>query len=115
MKTDPNKGCANERENFFWAFVHDCIAHPLMALTGYAAWALRFHNYTSHRAWPRTHKVTCNFYTRVYAKNEVDAQILQRIEDGLRHAGASFVTEGSMTPYGYVYDVMILEWSNHVS
>lgn len=100
MKTDPN-----EKENMLWAFIHDAIAHPLMALTGY----------TSHRAWPRTHKVTYNFYTRVYAKNEVDAQILQRIEDGLRHAGASFVTEGSMTPHGYVYDVMILEWSNHVS
>lgn len=52
MKTDPN-----EKENMLWAFIHDAIAHPLMALTGY----------TSHRAWPRTNKVTYNFYTRVYA------------------------------------------------
>lgn len=111
MKTDPNKGCANEKENMLWAFIHDAIAHPLMALTGYSRWALRFHDYTSHRAWPRGHKIRYYFHTRIYAKNEIDMQILQRIEDGLRHAGASFVTEGSMTPDGYVYDVMILEWS----
>lgn len=115
MKIDPNKACTSEKENFFWAFIHDAIAHPLMALSGYAAWALRFHNYTSHRAWPRAYKVTYNFYKRIYAKNKVDAQILQNIEDGLRRRGTPFVTKGSMTPDGYVYDVMILEWSNHIS
>lgn len=54
MKTDPNKGCTNQEERAFWAFLHDGIAHPLMALTGYSKLSLRFHDYTSRRAWPRT-------------------------------------------------------------
>lgn len=53
MKTDPRKGCANERELWHWAAVHDLIAHPLMVLTGYSRLSLRFHDFTSHRAWPR--------------------------------------------------------------
>lgn len=53
MKTDPNKACTNLEEKAFWAFVHDALAHPLMALTGWSAWSRRFHDYTSHRAWPR--------------------------------------------------------------
>jgi hypothetical protein len=53
MRTDPRKACGNEKELLFWAFVHDAIAHPLMALTGWSKFSLRFHNYTSHYAWPR--------------------------------------------------------------
>lgn len=53
MKTDPRKGCANVDERFAWALVHDLVAHPLMALTCWSAWSLRFHDYTSFRAWPR--------------------------------------------------------------
>lgn len=53
MKTDPNNICSNQKEHKGWAFVHDAIAHPLMALTGYHKLSLRFHNYTSHKAWPR--------------------------------------------------------------
>lgn len=53
MRTDPNEACTNTREDFFWAFVHDAVSHPLMALSLYSDWSLRFHNYTSHRAWPR--------------------------------------------------------------
>lgn len=53
MKTDPNKICEGQEENGGWAFVHDAIAHPLMAIFRYAKWSLRFHNYTSHKAWPR--------------------------------------------------------------
>lgn len=41
------------KERWLWAFVHDLIAHPLMAITNWSALSLRFHDYTSHRAWPR--------------------------------------------------------------
>lgn len=53
MKTDPKKACQNEDQRFFWAFVHDLFAHPFMALTGWSKWSLAFHDWTSHRAWPR--------------------------------------------------------------
>lgn len=112
MKTDPNKGCANEKENMLWAFIHDAIAHPLMALTDYSFWSIRFHDYTSHHAWPRAKKVSTQFYTRIYAKNDTDMLILQHIEEGFRKAGVSFVTEGFHTSaHGYVYDVSIIHWN----
>ena len=53
MKTDPNKACPNEAQRFFWAFVHDFLAHPLMAITAWSTWSLDFHDWTSHKAWPR--------------------------------------------------------------
>lgn len=53
MMTDPRESCANARELWFWAAVHDLIAHPLMVLTWYSGPALAFHDFTSHRAWPR--------------------------------------------------------------
>lgn len=53
MKTDPNKACQNREERLFWAVLHDAVAHPVMALSGYAGWAMKFHDYTSHKAWPR--------------------------------------------------------------
>lgn len=53
MRTDPRKGCANEREALGWALLHDAIAHPLMAVTLWRRWTLRFHDWTSHQAWPR--------------------------------------------------------------
>lgn len=53
MKTDPRKACANERERFFWAFVHGLIAHGFMALSLWSKWSLEFHDWTSHKAWPR--------------------------------------------------------------
>lgn len=53
MRTDPRAACANKTERFGWAFVHDLFAHPLMALTRWSRWALRFHDWTSNRAWPR--------------------------------------------------------------
>ena len=50
MRLDPNAcvhyGCA-------WAFIHDALAHPLLALTNYSQIAQRFHNWTSQKAWPR--------------------------------------------------------------
>lgn len=54
MRTDPRVACANTEEHTFWAFVHDAVCHPLMALSGWAAWTLRFHDWTSFRAWPRS-------------------------------------------------------------
>lgn len=53
MRTDPRKACANEKQLLLWAIIHDLVAHPLMALTGYSAASLRFHDVTSRRAWPR--------------------------------------------------------------
>jgi hypothetical protein len=53
MKLDPNIACANQRENWFWAAVHDALAHPLMPITGYSQVAMRFHDWTSRKAWPR--------------------------------------------------------------
>ncbi|MDN7825128.1 hypothetical protein QZN01_20970 [Burkholderia cenocepacia] len=53
MKTDPRAACANTEERLLWALVHDGIAHPLMALTNFSRLSLRFHDYTSSRAWPR--------------------------------------------------------------
>ncbi|MDR8077812.1 hypothetical protein KPA96_19340 [Burkholderia cenocepacia] len=53
MKTDPRAACANTEERLLWALVHDGVAHPLMALTNFSRLSLRFHDYTSARAWPR--------------------------------------------------------------
>lgn len=53
MKTDPRIACANKREALGWALMHDFVAHPLMALTGYSKLSLWFHDYTSNHAWPR--------------------------------------------------------------
>lgn len=53
MRTDPSKACANEDQRWFWAFVHDLVSHPIMALTFWSSLSLRFHNWTSHKAWPR--------------------------------------------------------------
>jgi hypothetical protein len=53
MKTDPRAACANIKEHLGWALAHDVLAHPLMALTLYRRWAVRFHDWTSKRAWPR--------------------------------------------------------------
>lgn len=40
-----------------WAFIHDLIAHPLCALTLYSAWAVKFHDWTSLKAWDRKSKL----------------------------------------------------------
>lgn len=53
MRTDPRDACANERQRLLWALIHDGLAHPLMALTGYCKAAVAFHDWTSHKAWPR--------------------------------------------------------------
>jgi len=53
MKVDPINHCVKFRQSLPWAMIHDLIAHPIMALTCYSQVSIRFHNYTSHRAWKR--------------------------------------------------------------
>lgn len=53
MRTDPRTACRNTDENLFWAVLHDFVAHPFMVVTNYSATSLRFHDWTSFRAWPR--------------------------------------------------------------
>jgi hypothetical protein len=53
MKCDPNTACVTIREVLWWALLHDLVAHPLMAVTFYWRPAIRFHDWTSQRAWPR--------------------------------------------------------------
>jgi hypothetical protein len=53
MKVDPLNHCVRFRQSLPWALVHDLVAHPLMAVTGYSGWAIKFHNFTSHKAWRR--------------------------------------------------------------
>jgi hypothetical protein len=53
MKTDPNSHCRKFKEIKRWAIIHDIIAHPLMAITGYSSWTVKFHNWTSRKAWIR--------------------------------------------------------------
>jgi hypothetical protein len=52
LKLDPNPLCQQPVERRLWAFIHDAICHPLVAITRYAGWAVRFHDYTSRLAWP---------------------------------------------------------------
>lgn len=61
MRTDPRKACANKEERLLWALVHDGLAHVLMALTFYSAWSVRFHDWTSQRAWPRNRPAKVGF------------------------------------------------------
>lgn len=81
MRTDPRAACKNENERALWAFVHDGLAHPLMAITLWSRWTLRFHDWTSRKAWPR--RDLKGFYTfkhpridhtvTVKARNKEDA------------------------------------------
>lgn len=34
-----------------WAFLHNALAHPLMAFSGNSGWANRFHDYTAEKAF----------------------------------------------------------------
>lgn len=49
---DPNGTCKDPPESALWCLVHDGAAHPLLVLTGYCRWAVRFHDWTSWKAWP---------------------------------------------------------------
>jgi hypothetical protein len=51
VKTDPNN-CIHS--GGIWALIHDAVAHPLLALSGWSGWARRFHAWSSEKAWPRT-------------------------------------------------------------
>jgi hypothetical protein len=34
-----------------WQFIHNMVAHPLMALTFYSAVSIRFHDWTASKAF----------------------------------------------------------------
>ena len=89
MKRDPNAACANADQRLVWALVHDVIAHPLMALTGYCRLALRFHDYTSRKAWPRSTAVVSAPLDKLLA-----------LESVLRANGVAFKSTGAPTPDG---------------
>lgn len=108
MRTDPRKGCANERQTLCWALIHDGLAHLLMALTGYSKWSLRFHDYTSHKAWPRA---------KAYRKGPVfrtlEFQTAQREEARLRKKRCPFCTTAAPHYHAdgkifYIYEVEAL-------
>lgn len=104
MRTDPREACANERQHLLWAIVHDGLAHPLMALTGYCKASLRFHDWTSHKAWPRVNKVMFH---------GCDRKACAEIEFTLRSNRMPFVTTttpnpSAMYPGGCIYKVELL-------
>lgn len=98
-KTDPNVACANETQRLLWALIHDALAHPLMALSGYSKWALRLHDYTSHKAWPR----------HIARLVTTDLEKLLVIEAVLRAEGIGFVSTGAPAANcGYVHTLELL-------
>lgn len=104
MRTDPRDACANERQRLLWALIHDGLAHPLMALTGYCKAAVAFHDWTSHKAWPRESKVM--FYG-------CDRKRCAEIEYQLRSQGVAFVVttkpnRSAIDPYGSIFKVELL-------
>lgn len=104
MRTDPREACGNEHQRLLWALVHDAVAHPLMALAGWPKWALRFHDWTSHKAWPRVNRVM--FYG-------CDRKQCAEVEYRLRSNRVAFVTTTTpnpspIDPRGSVYKVELL-------
>lgn len=98
MKRDPNAACANTEQRLGWAVLHDLVAHPLMALTGYSRLALKFHDYTSYKAWPRQ---------TVAVVAPLDK--LLKLEAALRARGFAFVSTGAPLPDGgYAHKLELL-------
>lgn len=55
MRVDPRSCKCEVKENLLWALLHDIIIHPMLGFTFYRAnWAIALHDYTSHKAWPRS-------------------------------------------------------------
>lgn len=107
VRTDPRAACANERQRFWWAVLHDVVAHPLMALTGWSKWALRFHDWTSHKAWPRAQvRRPLRFVRRTERFTYV-----QELERKLRDARCPFCTtaEPHYHDDGKIYYVYTVE------
>lgn len=82
MKTDPRIACENVSERKGWAFLHDAIAHPLMALTNWSAWSMRFHDWTSHRAWPRVPQSSTGEIFKVRSKYHGELEV-KRVARGV--------------------------------
>lgn len=109
MMTDPRDACANERQRLLWALIHDGLAHPLMALTGYCKVAVAFHDWTSHKAWPREDQATPSTYGQVIYRG-VNRTHVMELESKLRVAKTPFCikTEPGFYADGgayYVYQV----------
>lgn len=98
MKTDPNEACSNQKQLLLWALLHDGVAHPLMALTGYSKWSRAFHDYTSLRAWPVRKKKPS-----VFVAEPSDEAVLNLVREYFRTNGRACVIEGRPTSDGYEY------------
>lgn len=111
MKTDPNKGCANQEQRLFWALVHDGVAHPFMALTNYSRLSLRFHDFTSHKAWPRTPPMEIeNAYNLLIHNGNskgVPQELIEDLRQLLRQNKVPCFTEGAPTDTGYEYCIHV--------
>lgn len=88
MRTDPNQACDNSGENRLWALVHDGTAHPLMAITNYSALSVRFHDFTSRKAWPKVWEGRTLVELPTW-----DARI-EPLRSLLRQQGVAHMTEG---------------------
>lgn len=87
MKTDPNKHCINFKQNLIWALIHDIIAHPFMALTGYSGWGIAFHNYTSYKAWVRDEKPVVQDKERFAKLSALAEETRSMVITGLQQKG----------------------------
>jgi len=72
----------------------------ITGLTSYSKWSLRFHDFTSRRAWPRS--------VASFVFSAEDEEMMDVLRQHLRTQGKSFLTEGRPTPEGYEYRVKVL-------
>lgn len=72
MKKDPNKAC-DKPGHLGWAILHDALAHPFMALTGFSRLGVRFHDWTSHKAWPRRQRAAREYVMESYNLTAVES------------------------------------------
>lgn len=110
MRTDPRKACKNAEERRFWALVHDGIAHPLMAFSLFAAWSVRFHDWTSHRAWPRAPKAYGPKYVKGSLVESYSFEAMERVARAFKPYGEAIVKRAIPQEDGRIlYQVEILD------
>lgn len=51
VRTSAPAVLAEVPHSYFWEFIHNVVAHPLMSLTFNSGWSLRFHDWTGDKAW----------------------------------------------------------------
>lgn len=54
----------------WWEFVHNCIAHPLLFWTANASWAVKLHDWSSHKMHAK--------YPKLYVRAELTKQPVER-------------------------------------